>query len=185
MKKPKLLLHTCCAPCFSSVYEQIENDYEVTIHWYNPNIFPYEEYSKRLNEILRYSQIVGVRVMIDDDYFFSSRNWEISMNSYRKLPEGGLRCQTCIRHRLLKTAKHALESGFDLFGTTLTVSPQKDADAINKIGLELSGKFEVRYLETNFKKRNGHLRSVELSKKYKLYRQSYCGCEKSMETSRA
>ncbi|MBQ8451468.1 MAG: epoxyqueuosine reductase QueH [Clostridia bacterium] len=182
MEKPRILLHSCCAPCSTAVLERLIRDkFQITILYYNPNIYPEAEYIKRKNEEIRYISILmkknpGLTIdMIDTDY--ESEKFYEAVKGLENEPEGGARCPVCYKLRLEKTAKIAKEKGFDIFGTTLTVSPYKDADKINAIGLALSKKYEIDYLVSNFKKQNGYQRSIELSKENQIYRQCYCGCE--------
>jgi len=179
--KPRLLLHTCCAPCFTAAFESLREDFEVTIHWYNANIFPLAEHKTRLNELLRYAGIMGVPIIVDDDYMLSFRDWDKTMTPVKEEPEGGIRCETCINFRLQKTAQLARNSKFDYFSTTLTVSPHKNAKMINTVGKNLMKKYDVTFFEADFKKNNGFLKSIEICKKYNIYRQDYCGCEVSMQ----
>ena len=181
MAKQKILLHSCCAPCSTAVIERLADDYEITILYYNPNIYPEEEYLKRKNEEIKYIELlnktkpeISVKLM-DCDY-----EPEIFYEATKGLEderEGGARCSVCFALRLDKTAKLAKDNGFDVFGTTLTVSPHKNSEVINNIGNNLSEKYKIKYLESNFKKQNGYKRSIELSKENNLYRQNYCGCE--------
>lgn len=175
--KKNLLLHCCCAPCSSSVIEYLHPYFNITVFFYNPNITSEEEYEKRKQELKRYIREVsyGEEIsMIDGDYeperFFSLAK------GYEKEPERGKRCERCFLLRLEKTAKEARERGFDYYATTLSVSPHKDAKKLMEIGELLAKKHGVEYLPSDFKKRNGYIRSIELSKKYGLYRQDYCGC---------
>lgn len=178
--KPRLLLHTCCAPCFTAAFEVLRGDFDVTIHWHNANIFPLAEHKTRLNELLRYAGIVGVPVIVDDDYMLGSREWGMTMDPLQNEPEGGKRCETCIDFRLQKTAVLAKNNDFDYFSTTLTVSPHKKAKMINSVGKNLMKKYDIAFFEADFKKNNGFLKSIEICKKYNIYRQDYCGCEVSM-----
>lgn len=173
----KMLLHVCCAPCLSSVIERlkIETDYSITIYFSNSNILPQEEYEKRKDVLIDFvSRVHPETEIIFDDYdtfgFFSA------IKGKEKLGEGSARCDACINYRLDRTAQFAKLNGFDIFATTLTVSPHKNAKAINLIGKELQDKYGVEYYESDFKKRNGYLRSLELCKEYGIYRQNYCGC---------
>lgn len=179
MSKKKILLHSCCAPCSTAVIERLNNDYEITILYYNPNIYPEEEYLKRKNEEIRYIQILkekGVDIdFLDCDY--ESEEFYKAVKGLELEREGGARCAVCFKLRLEKTAKLAKANNFDIFGTTLTVSPHKNSEVINGIGNAISKKYDIEYLESNFKKQNGYKRSVELSKENGIYRQNYCGCE--------
>ena len=180
-QKQKILLHSCCAPCSTAVIERLKDDYEIVIFYYNPNIYPEEEYIKRKNEEIKYiahlNETNGENLieMLDCDYD-SEKFYEVT-RGYEKEREGGARCAICFKLRLEETAKKAKEKGFDLFGTTLTVSPHKNAELINSIGLGIEKELDIKFLVSNFKKQNGYKRSVELSKENNIYRQSYCGCE--------
>ena len=171
--KPKLLLHSCCAPCSSSVIERLLPYFEITILYYNPNIEPYEEYLKRKEEQLNYIKDKGINFM-DSDY--DNELFKEMSKGLEDIPEGGIRCHKCYYLRLEKTAILAKKNNFDYFGTTLTVSPYKNSQILNKTGEELSKEFNIKYLYSDFKKKNGYKRSIELSKENNLYRQNYCGC---------
>lgn len=175
-QKPTLLLHACCAPCSSAVLEVLSEHFDITIFFYNPNISPKSEFDYRLDELYRLlsemnlSQIRIVAPDYDENEFF-----EIAKGN-ESLPEGGARCKDCYRLRLEKTAEYAKRDGFDYFTTTLSVSPYKNAQALNEIGSELSEKYGVKYLLSDFKKNDGYKRSCQLSREFNLYRQNYCGC---------
>ena len=174
---PTLLLHTCCAPCSSAVIERLSKYFRITVFYYNPNIEPLEEYLKRKEEQKRFLSEVTTPYPIsflDCDY--EHEEFIQLSKGLENEKEGGPRCLKCYRLRLLKTALKAQELHFDYFGTSLTVSPYKNAQVLNQIGEELQKKFNVKYLYSDFKKRNGYKRSIELSKDYHLYRQDYCGC---------
>ena len=171
--KPKLLLHSCCAPCSTSVIERLIDYFDITILYYNPNIEPISEYNKRKEEQIKIINEFNLNYLdcdYDNDLFH-----EMSIGLER-VPERGIRCHKCYRLRLDYTAKLAKDKNFDYFSTTLTVSPYKLSDVINEIGLELENIYDIKYLVNDFKKQNGYKRSIELSKKYNLYRQNYCGC---------
>ena len=178
MEKQKLLLHSCCGPCSTSVIERLKKIYDITVYYYNPNIEPDTEFQKRLkcqkdyikNHLLDVSFIAGDW---ENDVF------ENAIKGLEEEPEGGKRCEQCFIVRLEKTAQLAKEKGFNLFATTLSVSPHKNAQLINEIGTMLSEKYGVQYLVSDFKKQDGYLRSIQLSKNYNLYRQNYCGCQYS------
>ena len=180
-QKQKILLHSCCAPCSTAVIERLKDDFDIAIFYYNPNIYPEEEYIKRKNEEIKYIKHLNEIdkenkiSMIDCDY--ESEKFYDAVKGYENEREGGARCAICFKLRLKETAKRAKELGFDLFGTTLTVSPHKNAELINSIGLGLEKEIGEKFLESNFKKQNGFKRSVELSKENNIYRQNYCGCE--------
>lgn len=175
-QKPTLLLHACCAPCSSAVLEVLSEHFDITIFFYNPNISPKSEFDYRLDELYRLlgemnlSQIKIVAPEYNENEFF-----EIAKGN-ESLPEGGARCKDCYRLRLEKTAEYAKRDGFDYFTTTLSVSPYKNAQALNEIGSELSEKYGVKYLLSDFKKNDGYKRSCQLSRDFNLYRQNYCGC---------
>ena len=169
----KLLLHSCCGPCSSSVIERLRDYFDITVIYYNPNIEPKEEYEKRKSEQLRLLNELGIKFM-DIDYL--NNEYREKVKGYENEPENGLRCPLCFELRLDKTASKAKENNFDYFGTTLTVSPHKNSKIINEIGLKLEEKYGVKFLLSDFKKEDGYKRSIELSKKYDLYRQDYCGC---------
>lgn len=170
----KLLLHSCCGPCSTQVIDFLKNDYDITIYYYNPNIDTDEEYQHRLSEQKRYCQIVGVPV-VEDGY--NSGDFLEKVNGFENEKEGGARCPICFKLRLQKTAQKAKTLGFDIFGTTLTVSPHKNAEIINAIGKSVGYDEDIEFLEGNYKKQDGYKKSIEFSKKYNLYRQNYCGCK--------
>lgn len=177
---PKLLLHSCCAPCSSYVLEYLSNYFEITVFYYNPNIFPENEYTKRILEQQTLISDMKVKHPVsflagnyDRDRFFQIAE------GLEHLREGGERCFKCYELRLNEAAKIAEAAGFDYFTTTLSISPLKNADKLNEIGTRLADKYGVQYLQSDFKKKNGYKRSIELSSEYGLYRQDYCGCEYS------
>lgn len=189
-EKKKLLLHACCAPCSSYVLEYLSNYFDITIYYYNPNIHPQEEYVRRLNELQNFLPEFKIRNNLDDiklvttDYnvedFFSATNTETDKNLQTE-KERGERCRRCYYFRMKKTFTYAARNGYDFYTTTLSISPYKDADKINTIGLQLIEELEnpgnsPAFLVSDFKKKNGFKRSLELSKEYGLYRQDYCGC---------
>lgn len=170
----KMLLHSCCGPCSTQVIEVLKNDFDLTIYYYNPNIDTEEEFLHRLNEEKRYCKEVGIDV-IEDGY--NPDDFECRIKGLEKEKEGGARCAVCFRLRLEKTAVKARELGFDCFGTTLTVSPHKNSVVINAIGKAVEQQEGVEFIEGNYKKQDGYKKSIELSKKFNLYRQNYCGCK--------
>lgn len=176
-EKPTLLLHSCCAPCSSYVLEYLSQYFKITLFFYNPNITDIEEFNKRKEELLRLNKEIAplnATQVIIGDY-----EPELFINMARgleDLQEGGNRCFKCYEMRLRKTAILASSNKFDYFCTTLSISPHKNANKLNEIGNMLSQEYKVPYLHSDFKKKNGYKRSVELSQQYKLYRQNYCGC---------
>lgn len=175
-RRPRLLLHSCCAPCTSAVLERVYPFFDVTLYYFNPNTHPAEEYEKRgaeLPKLLRAGGYEDVEIIwgeYDPTVFFDA------VKGLEGEPEGGARCERCFDTRLSGTAAKARELGFEYFGTTLTVSPHKDAEVINRVGFGLSEEYGVAWLPADFKKRDGYLRSIRLSREYGLYRQCYCGC---------
>lgn len=174
---PTLLLQVCCAPCGSYVIDYLARHFNVTILYYNPNIWPREEYDKRLYELRRMLPMMETKYPVsvmeceyDDSAFYEAAK------GLEDAPEGGARCTKCFELRMGRTALLAKERGFDWFTTTLSVSPHKNAQLLNRIGERLSEETGVKYLHADFKKREGYKRSIELSGKYGLYRQNYCGC---------
>ena len=176
-ERKRILLHSCCAPCSSAVITFLTNYFDITILYYNPNIAPREEYEKRKKEQIRLIKEidkVGTIDIIDCDY--DNDIYEKNIKGYEDCPERGARCTICFNLRLEKTAKIAKDNNYDYFCSTLTVSPYKNATLINQIGEELSKKYDIKWLYSDFKKAEGYKKSIELSKKYNLYRQDYCGC---------
>lgn len=175
--KPKLLLHSCCGPCSSYVITYLKDYFDITILYYNPNIEPIREYEKRKSEQIRLIKelnLPNVRIL-DIDY--DNDTYRDYIKGHEKDKEGGERCHLCYRLRLEKTVKVAKENNYEYFGTTLTVSPYKNAEVLNKIGEELSSIYNIKWLYSDFKKKDGYKKSIELSHKYNLYRQDYCGCD--------
>lgn len=175
----KMLLHSCCGPCSSSVLERLICDYDVTVVYYNPNIYPQEEYEKRKAEQIKLLNLAYPNVkFLDCDY--NQKEYFDFVCGLENEKEGGARCTKCFELRLSFTAKKAKELDFDCFTTTLSVSPYKNSKLLNEIGNKLSSQIGIEYIEADFKKKNGYLRSIELSKKYNIYRQHYCGCKFSI-----
>ena len=172
--KPTLLLHSCCAPCSSYVIEYLHDYFNITIIYYNPNIYPKEEYEKRKEEQIKFIRNYNDVIFMDCDY--DNDKYNELVKGLESEPERGKRCDVCFKLRLEKTAIEAKNNNFDYFGTTLTVSPYKNSTLINDIGRELELKYNIKWLYSDFKKGNGYKRSIELSKVYNLYRQNYCGC---------
>lgn len=176
--KPNLLLHCCCAPCSSYVFEYLIPYFNITALFFNPNISPKFEYDFRLNELKRLIVEIGYsqKINLVEEPFEPQKFNEIALG-FENCPEGSSRCFKCYYLRLKKTADIAQKLKFDYFTTTLTISPYKNADILNEIGAELSLQCGISYLFSDFKKKDGYKRSIELSRKYNLYRQNYCGCE--------
>lgn len=176
-KTPSLLLHSCCAPCSSYVLEYLSEYFSITVLYYNPNISPIEEYNYRKSEQIRLISEMNfknpVKIM---DCDWDNQAFEEIARGLEDIPEGGKRCHLCYELRLKKTATLAREHNFDYFTTTLTISPLKNSQILNQTGEKLSEEFNILYLPSDFKKREGYKRSIELSQKYNLYRQNYCGC---------
>ncbi len=175
--KPKLLLHACCAPCSSACLERLKDSFEITVFFYNPNIED-GEYLKRKGELIRFIGETGWADYIDCGH--ETAEYYRAVKGLENCEEGGKRCEKCFRLRLERTAAEAVKGGFEYFSTTLTLSPLKDEQLINAIGYELENSHNVKWLPSDFKKRNGYLRSLELSREHELYRQNYCGCVYSM-----
>lgn len=174
---PTLLLHSCCAPCSSYVLEYLSDYFAVTVLYYNPNIYPEEEFRHRADEQKRLIENMPARHPVRFiEGRFDSREFYDAVRGLEHIPEGGERCHACFRLRLEETARIAAENGFDYFTTTLTISPLKNGVVLNKIGEETASRFGIAWLPSDFKKKNGYKRSVELSSEYGLYRQDYCGC---------
>lgn len=176
-EKKSLLLHCCCAPCSSYVLEYLHSFFDITVYFYNPNITNESEYQKRKQELKRYLQEVdfGNEITILDADYEPEKFIQIS-KGYEKEPERGKRCEKCFLLRLSQTAEQAKKGGYDFFCTTLSISPHKDATLLMEIGEQLAEKYGVSYLPSDFKKKNGYKRSIELSSEYQLYRQDFCGC---------
>ena len=176
-ERPSLLLHVCCAPCSSYVLEYLSGYFDITVFYYNPNIEPEIEYRKRSDEVARLIKEAGhadkVRFITGE---YENDLYHKNICGLENEPERGKRCEKCFELRLEKTAELAKKNGFDYFTTTLSISPHKDADLLNEIGKKMSDKYDVTFLPSDFKKKGGYLRSIELSKEYDLYRQDYCGC---------
>lgn len=177
---PSLFLHSCCAPCSSYVLEYLCRFFRITVFYFNPNISPSEEYAKRVEEQKRLIEAYnregkGYAISIVEGDYEPARFFEMA-KGLENCPEGGERCFNCYELRLRETAGRAAEGGFDYFATTLTVSPLKNAQKLNEIGQALSAEYGVSWLPSDFKKKDGYKRSIELSAEYGLYRQNYCGC---------
>lgn len=175
--RPRLLLHSCCAPCSSFVLERLNPVFDISVFYYNPNIAPREEFLRRVDEQQRLIDALpheGLLELIPGEY--DDTAFYALAKGLENAPEGGERCTRCFRLRLERSAQVAKEGGFDYFTTTLSISPLKDAQRLNAIGEEFAAQYGVPYLFSDFKKKNGYKRSCELSELYGLYRQDYCGC---------
>jgi len=173
-EKPKLLLHCCCAPCSSAVIEKIKEFFDITFYYYNPNIYPKEEFLLREREFKK----LGVNVVVEE---YEHNEFLDLVKGRENEKEGDARCQICIAQRLNKTFEYACLNNYDLVTTTLSISPHKDAEFINLLGERLEEKYGIKYLHADFKKQNGYLRSVQICKELGIYRQDYCGCEFSKD----
>lgn len=175
--RPKLLIHSCCAPCSSYVLEYLSSCFDITIFYYNPNIHPAGEYKRRVEEqknLIKSMPLNSEIHFMEGD--FHPEDFYAKVKGLEEEPEGGKRCFECYELRLQEAAMLAAERGFDYFTTTLSISPHKNAEKLNEIGERLAKEYHTSYLPSDFKKKNGYKRSIELSKEYDLYRQDYCGC---------
>ncbi len=179
--RPKLLLHSCCGPCSSSVLELLIKYFDVDIYYYNPNIYPESEFIKRSNAQKSLLKKLDSNIkFIEGKYDYSLFNDTISGLESEK--EGGSRCRKCINLRMEEACRYAKDNGYEFFTTTLSVSPHKNSKMINEIGFSLEKKYDMPYLYSDFKKKDGYKRSIVLSKEYDLYRQDYCGCQYSLRS---
>ena len=181
-KVPRLFLHSCCAPCSSYVLEYLSEYFEITVFYYNPNIFPESEFEKRIHEQEKLIRELPAKhtIHFQAGNYDSEKFYEMS-KGLEMIPEGGERCFRCYELRLREAARFAKEGRYDYFTTTLSISPLKNAQKLNEIGGRLAEQYGVKYLFSDFKKKNGYKRSVELSEEYGMYRQDYCGCVFSLE----
>ena len=174
--KPNLLLHSCCGPCSTQVLSFLAPYFNITVLYYNPNIEPFTEYEKRKQEQIRFIKEFNHSNITFLDCDYDNNAFTEAVKGLENEKEGGARCPVCFRVRLEKTARVAKEKKYDFFGTTLTVSPHKNSRQINLIGHALEQRYNVKFLYSDFKKKDGYKKSIELSKQYNLYRQNYCGC---------
>ena len=174
-RRPALLIHACCAPCSSYVLEYLTKYFDITLFYYNPNISPEKEYSYRVSEVQRLISEMCPQVKFVEGRYDPERFFEMAKGLENE-PERGARCHKCYRMRLEESAQEALRLGCSYFTTTLSISPQKDSAVLNDIGKSVSEQYGIPYLFSDFKKRGGYKRSIELSAKFSLYRQNYCGC---------
>jgi len=179
--KPKMLLHVCCANCLLHPYDTLKADYDITLYFYNPNIFPRQEYKKRLSEVKRISALLGIPMIAGR---YESLYWYNIARSLEDEPEGGKRCDRCFCIRLYKTAICCKKENFDIFASTLSVSPHKNAEKINDAGNSIAEKLDVLYLPSNFKKNEGFKKTMKSARRLNIYRQNYCGCIYSMPERR-
>lgn len=180
---PKLLIHSCCAPCSSYVLEYLSEYFAITVYYYNPNIYPEGEFNRRAKEqaeLIRSMPLKNPVIFIEGRY--EPQRYYDLIKGHERDSEGGDRCSICYRMRLEEAARTAQQGGYEFFTTTLTISPHKDANKLNEIGQEMASKYGLLFLPSDFKKRNGFKRSIELSNEYGLYRQDYCGCVFSQRT---
>ncbi len=184
-RTPTLLLHVCCAPCASYVLEYLSSYFLITILFYNPNIYPEKEYYKRFEEATKLLEMVKydnpIKLL---SIPYSNKQFYDRVAGFENEKEGGKRCGVCFELRQEKAAQYAADNGYDFFSSSLTISPHKNAQLLNKIGHELEEKYNIRYLYSDFKKKNGYKRSVEIAKEVGLYRQDYCGCEYSLKAQK-
>lgn len=188
MCRPKILLHSCCGPCSTAVVERLSGRFDITIFFYNPNITDKNEYEERRKTQLAFIEKYNNRINSKDRIAYLEGLYEpalfnAAVKGLEQEPEGGKRCTPCFQLRLEKTAETAIISGFDTFGTTLSVSPYKNFELIYKLGMQLGMRYGLTFLGEDFKKQGGYQRSIELSKEYHLYRQHYCGCGFSNTTT--
>ena len=179
-KRPKLLLHSCCAPCSSFVIEYLSTYFEMEVYFFNPNIHPKKEYLRRSDEQIRMVEEMGLNYQVIGPEHQSELFYE-AVKGCERLGEGSERCVRCFDLRLEKAAEYAAAHGFEYFTTSLTISPMKNAAKLNELGEAAGLKYGVKFLNSDFKKNNGYKRSIELSKQYDLYRQHYCGCAFSIK----
>jgi hypothetical protein len=181
-KKRRVLLHSCCGPCSTACIERLLPDYKVTVFFYNPNITEREEYERRKEAQIKFLQLYNENLHEEDKVafiegeYYPEEFYEVALE-YAKEPEGGARCTECFKLRLERTAQAAVRTGNELFATTLTVSPHKNYNLISAIGCEIAKRYNIEFLDLDFKKKAGFQRSIALSKEYELYRQNYCGCK--------
>lgn len=177
-RKPKMLLHACCAPCATEVIARLSEIFDLTLYFYNPNIFPEAEFLKRFDQFKKLK--TSIKILMHP---YNYEEFEEMIAGYEDYPEGSERCYECFYGRLTVVAKAAAQNGFDCFCTTLSISPHKSSALINKAGLKVEEEQHIKYLQSDFKKQNGFLNSIRRAKELGLYRQNYCGCKKSLEES--
>jgi len=175
--KPRMLLHSCCATCTAYPASLLKERFDISLFYYNPNIFPEEEYNRRLADVRSFADTAGIK-LIEEEY--DTTGWDNAARHLPDEPEGGRRCTICFNFRLEKTAETAKKNGFDIFGTTLSISPHKNSKVINEAGDLLSARIGIDFYRADLKKKDGFKKAMDLSKKYSFYRQNYCGCEYSI-----
>lgn len=175
--KPKLLLHVCCGPCSTHCIEELKENYDITLYYFNPNTHPYYEYDKRKVAAETVAKKTNLELI---EGHYEPQAWMNEVVGLEDTPEGGPRCKICFEIRLDESAKYAKDNGFDCFTTTLSISPHKDSKIINEIGKELAKSHDLDWVHSDFKKNDGYKKSTEISNKLDLYRQNYCGCFFSM-----
>jgi len=174
---PQLLLHICCAPCSTVAIDRLSRQYQVIGYFYNPNIFPEDEFHFRADECVRYMKRLGLECLVTP---YDEDKWRYAIKGLEKEPEGRKRCKVCYAFRFKKTAQEARKRGIKFITTTLTISPHKNHEIINRIGSRIASEYGLSFIEENFKKQDGFRQSVEISNREKMYRQDYCGCEYSI-----
>ncbi len=179
--KPRMLLHSCCATCTAYPIELLKDKFTISLFYYNPNIFPEEEYNRRFADIIVLANTTGTELIKGE---YDAAGWDNAAGHLPGEPEGGRRCNLCFDLRLKKTADTAKEKSFDIFGTTLSISPHKNYEMINKAGALCAENSGIDFYRTDFKKKNGFKKAIGLSKKFSFYRQDYCGCEYSIRSNR-
>jgi len=175
-KKPKLLLHACCGPCFTIPFEELKNFFEITVIFNNSNIYPKEEHDRRLEEFKKYIKDInaGIKIL---EFPYDNLTYNMDLEPYKNLPEGHERCRVCFRKRLGFGFEYAANNGYDYFGTVMTISRYKNAQDINKIGYDFESKFpSVKWLPADFKKNDGYEKSLKIISAHNMYFQEYCGC---------
>jgi predicted adenine nucleotide alpha hydrolase (AANH) superfamily ATPase len=180
--KKKLLIHICCAPDATIAIDRLQENYAIKGIFYNPNIHPQDEYDRRKKAMDLLAEQTGFKWT---EAIYDPENWYELTEGLEHEPEKGARCEKCIKMRLRQTARVSLQGGFDAFAAVLTVSPHKDADMVNRLGIEAGKEYGIEYVPTDLKKQDGFKRSIELSKKYGLYRQNYCGCVFSLRSKKS
>lgn len=179
-QRPGMVLHTCCAPCSAYVLELLKEAFELTLYFYDPNIHPKEEYDLRRDEMRRYANDFSIPFFEGP---YDAEKWFDMTKGHKDSREGSERCFICYDMRMREAARYARDNGFEYFGTVLSISPHKNSNKINEIGALLSAEYGIKYLEADFKKRDGFKKSIDLSKEHGLYRQNYCGCVYSRRTA--